>query len=186
MRLVVVKTLCLYLLASCKPIARQEEPLSKAEFALAVRSILRSAINPIIGRKTTMPVMAKGLAKQKSYAALSSQFEDIWWQVLDIRKGYVHGVEKEVGGFIDYPNLSEAHQVKMLKNQAQAEYREWAAGVAQGIQKALDANKLYRPNQPDLKTGLKGGYPFYRPETMRDIIDDAKKVLGLLESPLEF
>ena len=186
MRLVVVKILCLFMFSSCKPIARQEEPISKDEFAIALRTILRSIVNPIRGSKAAVRVMTRGVAQQKSYESLASQLQDIWWEVLDVRKSYVRGIEREVGGFIEYPQLSAAHQVETLKNQAHADYRNWAAGVAKSVQEALDTNKLYRPSKPDMKTGLTGGHPLYHPETVSDIMTDAKKVLNLLESQLEF
>ena len=186
MRLVAVKILCLYLLASCKPLARQEEPTSKEESMVVLRTVLRAIVTPIIGSKTAVQTMAKGIAKQKSYKSLSSQLQDIWWEVVEVRKGYVGGVEREVGGWVYYPKLTAAHKVDALKKQAHAKYRGWAEQVAQSVQESLDTNQLFQPSKPGLKTGLTREFPNYYPETMNDLVTDVKKLLNLLESPLEF
>ena len=180
MRLVTVIVLCL--LASCKPIVRQEEPTSKEEFAVVVRIILKSISHSTKGSKAAVRTMAKGIEKQKSYEALVSQLQDIGREVIKVREGYVNGVMQKGG-------RPAAYQVETLKSRSNANYRKWAAEIARGMQEALDANKLYNPKQPDLRTGrlktggLTGGY---RPETMSDIMRDAKQVLNALESPLEF
>ena len=86
-----MKALCLVIIfacAACKPITRQEEPVSDNKKFIVMKNLLQRIFSPIRKQEAKVLSIAKRMSKQKNYRSLVEQLENVRFQVLDVRRDY--------------------------------------------------------------------------------------------------
>ena len=163
-----MKALCLVIIfacAACKPITRQEEPVSDNKKFIVMKNLLQRIFSPIRRQGAKVLSIAKRMSKQKNYRSLVEQLENVRFQVIDVRRDYELVAERNLKKMAS--NTAVTPQgILRFERELTNNYKKWSDKMSDELTQSLRANQLFKPERPELVLGnelkvMKAGSPVY-------------------------
>ena len=169
MKNIVIAASVLALLASCKPLARQE---AVSEDKIISARLLTRVVNLVRKSRRNVTVAVKEVGNSSSNRELYDNLTNLDSAVSKVRNDYVKQLDKSIKQHIGEHGGISSGAKEHLKKEISTDYYHWANDLNDDLRKVLDNNSFYQKNKPWI---LYSSWSERRSQTLQNLLQALKQ-----------